>query len=149
MIRNLETDVTDEASKTRRAPGTKTREYLRTMPTTWWLRRKTYFLFMVRELTCVAVGGYAVLLLILAASAHDHHSCHSVFMWMKESRVSAALHAVAFPIVVYHSVTWFNLTPKAMVVWRGEEKLNPRLIAGSNYVVWLVVSILVAWIVLG
>lgn len=141
--------MTDEATKNRRAPGTKTREYVRTLPTTWWLKRKTYFLFMVRELTCVAVGGSAVLLLILAASAHDPHSFHSVFTWMKESRVSTALHAVAFPIVMYHTVTWFHLTPKAMVVWRGEEKLNPRLIVGSNYAVWIVVSILVAWILLG
>ena len=119
------------------------------MPATWWLRRKTHFLFMVRELTCLAVGGYAVLLLVLAASAQDRDAFQSVFLWLRESRVSIALHAIALPMVVYHSVTWFNLTPKVLVVWRGEERLSPLLIAGSNYVAWLVVSILIAWIVLG
>ena len=141
--------MTHETAKTKGAPATKTREYLRPMPATWWLRRRTHFLFMVRELTCVAVGGYAVLLLVLAASAQERDSFHSLFVWLKESRLSIALHAVALPMVVYHSVTWFNLTPKVMVVWRGEERFNPLLIAGSNYVAWLVVSILIAWIVLG
>ncbi len=130
-------------------PGKQTKEYLRPMPATWWLRRRTYFLFMVRELTCVAVGGYAVLLLILAASAHDRDSFHALFVWLQKSRLALILHTVALPMVVYHSVTWFNLTPKAMVVWRGEERVSPLLIAGSNYVAWLVVSLLIAWIVLG
>ncbi len=119
------------------------------MPAAWWLKRKTHFLFMVREMTSVAVGGYAVLLLVLAASARDGDSFQLVFLWLKDSPVSIALHLVALPMVVYHSITWFNLTPKAVVVWRGEERLSPLLIAGSNYVVWLVASILIAWIVLG
>ena len=141
--------MTEEAARTKGVPGTKTREYLRPMPATWWLRRKTYFLFMVRELTCLAVGGYAVLLLVLAASAHDRDSFHSVFTWMSESRLSTLLHAIALPMVLYHSVTWFNLTPKVVVVWRGEERLNPLLIVGSNYLAWVIVSILIVWIVLG
>jgi len=127
----------------------KTKEYLPSMPATWWLRRKTYFLFMVRELTCVAVGGYALFLLFLVASAHSQTSFHTFFLWLKESRLSVALHAVALPMVVYHSVTWFNLTPKVMVVWRGEEKVNPRLIVGAHFFIWILVSILVVWTVLG
>ena len=49
-------------------------------------------------------------------------------------------------MALYHSVTWFNLTPKAMVFWRGEERVSPTLIAASNYAAWIVVSILVAGI---
>ena len=46
---------------------TKSREYIRPMPSNWWLKRKSYFMFMVRELTCLFVGGYALFLLILAS----------------------------------------------------------------------------------
>ena len=127
----------------------KTKEYVHPMPATWWLKRKTYFLFMVRELTCVAVGGYAMLLLVLVGCAHDKDSFQSFLTWMKESRVSMALHLIALPMVLYHSVTWLNLTPKAIVVWRGEEQLSPFLIVGLNYVAWAIVSILIAWISLG
>ena len=91
----------------------KTKEYVHPMPATWWLKRKTYFLFMVRELTCVAVGGYAMLLLVLVGCAHDKDSFQAFLTWMKESRMSMALHLIALPMVLYHSVTWLNLTPKA------------------------------------
>ncbi len=127
----------------------KTKEYVHPMPATWWLKRKTYFLFMVRELTCVAVGGYAMLLLVLVGCAHDKDSFQAFLTWMKESRVSMALHLIALPMVLYHSVTWLNLTPKAIVVWRGEEQLSPFLIVGLNYVAWAIASILIAWISLG
>ena len=127
----------------------KTKEYVHPMPATWWLKRKTYFLFMVRELTCVAVGGYAMLLLVLVGCAHDKDSFQAFLTWMKESRMSMALHLIALPMVLYHSVTWLNLTPKAIVVWRGEEQLSPFLIVGLNYVAWAIVSILIAWISLG
>ena len=69
---------------------------------------------------------------------------HAFFQWL-QSPLSIALHLAALPLVVYHSITWFNLTPKVMVLWRGEERVSPILIAGSNYAAWIVVSYLVAW----
>ena len=51
-------------------------------------------------------------------------------------------------MVLYHTVTWLNLTPKVLVIWRGESRVSPLLIAGAHYVAWLIVSIVVAWIVL-
>lgn len=132
---------------TRNAAATASKEYIRPMPATWWLRRKTYFLFMVRELTCVFVGGYAVFLLVLVARAEDQKTLSALVDGLS-STWSIVLHLVGLAMAVYHSVTWFNLTPKVMVVWRGEERVSPTLIAGSNYVAWLVVSSLVAWIAL-
>ena len=57
--------------------------------------------------------------------------------------VVVALQIIAFCFAVYHSITWFNLTPKAMVFWNGEEKVSPALIAGANYFAWLVISAVV------
>ena len=62
--------------------------------------------------------------------------------------LSILLHLLALGMAIYHSVTWFNLTPKAMVVWMGEEKLSPIIIAGSNYLVWIIVSFAILWIAL-
>ena len=118
----------------------KSREYIRPMPADWWLKKKTFVLFMVRELTCIFVGGYALFLLILVANAKDAEAFSSLLT----HPLSIALQLIALPMVLYHSITWFNLTPKVMVVWRGEERVDPLLIAGSNYVAWLIVSIVVA-----
>ena len=109
------------------------------MPVTWWLNRKTYFLFMVRELTCLFVGGYALFLLVLLGQANDAVA----FAAMLNSPLSVVLHLVALLMVLYHSVTWINLTPKVMVVWRGEDRVSPRWIAAANYVAWVALSLLI------
>ncbi|PYO57020.1 MAG: fumarate reductase subunit C, partial [Candidatus Rokuibacteriota bacterium] len=41
--------------------------------------------------------------------------------------------------------TWFNLTPKAMVVRLGGKRVPDWVILGSNYAAWLVLSALVAF----
>ncbi len=117
----------------------KSKEYVRPMPVIWWLSRKTYFLFMIRELTCLFVGGYALFLLILLGQANDAVA----FAAMLNSPLSVVLHLVALLMVLYHSITWINLTPKVMVVWRGEDRVSPALIAIANYAAWVVLSLLV------
>ena len=97
----------------------------------------TYLLFIIRELTCVFVGGYALFLLVLASRAGDPDA----FAELLNSLPLIVLQIIALPMLLYHSITWINLTPKVMVVWRGEERVSPLLIAGANYVVWAILSI--------
>ena len=113
------------------------------MPLTWWLNRKPYVLFMVREATCVFVGGYALFLLVLAM----RHDDLQAFSDLLNSPFLIVLQIIALPMVLYHTITWLNLTPKVMVVFRGDERVSETLIAGANYVVWAVVSIVILWIV--
>ena len=105
-------------------------------------------MFMIRELTCVFVAGYAVFLMVLLYQAgrgpeafRDFY--HSVLL----HPLSIVLHLIVLAFVVFHSVTWLNLTPKVMIVWRGEEKVPPAAIAGGHYVLWLVLSVIVLGVV--
>ncbi len=118
---------------------TKTKEYIRPMPANWWMKKKTYVLFIVRELTCVFVGGYALFLLVLVARRDEPQA----FVAWLNSPFLIVLQIIALPMVLYHSITWINLTPKVMVVWRGEERVSPLLIAGANYVAWAIISIVI------
>jgi len=122
--------------------GKMSKEYIRSMPANWWLKKKTYFLFMVRELTCVFVGGYALFLLMLAT----RHDDPQAFAALLNSPLLIALQIIALPMVLYHSITWLNLTPTVMVLWRGEERVSPLLIAIANYIIWAVISIVILWI---
>jgi len=121
---------------------TTSKDYTRSMSPIWWLKKKTYFLFMVRELSCVFVGGYALFLLVVATRLDDPQA----FAALLNSPLLIALQIIALPMILYHTVTWLNLTPKVMVVWRGEERVSPILIAGANYVAWFIVSIVILWI---
>ncbi len=59
-----------------------------------------------------------------------------------------ALDAISFLFVLFHTITWFNLAPRAMVARLGGKRIPEILIAGSNYVAWLVISASVAWFIL-
>ncbi|MGQ0848515.1 MAG: fumarate reductase subunit C [Actinomycetota bacterium] len=124
-----------------------TREYLRRLPRNWWVRKATYFSFMVRELTSLAVAAYATFLLVLVAKAARQDSFGRFFEALR-SPASIVLHLVVLALVLYHTITWIALTPKILVVRRGDEQVSPRLIAASNYLAWAAISGVVAWLVL-
>jgi len=50
--------------------------------------------------------------------------------------------------VIFHTITWLNLTPKAVVLHVGEKRVPAAVITLSNYIAWGVVSIVIAWIIL-
>ena len=127
-------NVSRHATAPRTRPSARPREYRRPWPADWWLRRPRYFLFMLREFTALFVGAYALFLLILAALGRD------AFAAVVQSPLNIVLHGIALPMVLYHTVTWLNLTPKVMVLWRGEERVSPVLIAAAHYAAWLVLS---------
>ena len=64
------------------------------------------------------------------------------------SPLAILFHVVGLAFALLHTITWFNLTPKAMAVWKGEERLPPAMMIVPNYIAWIVVSGVVTWVVL-
>jgi fumarate reductase subunit C len=126
----------------------KGKEYIRPIPTTWWLKKKSYTLFMLREVTALFVAGYSIFLIVLVYRAGQGPDVFSQFVEGLKSPVSIVLHLLVLAMAIYHSITWSSATPKIMVLWRGDERIAPGVIAGWSYAVWLVVSVLVAGIAL-
>jgi fumarate reductase subunit C len=56
-------------------------------------------------------------------------------------------HFVTMILALVHAITWFNATPKAMVFWRGEERVPGAALILPNYVLWAGVSAFVFWAV--
>jgi fumarate reductase subunit C len=125
----------------------KPRRYVRPMPALWWLKRPAYFKFMVREVTSAFIAGYALCLLVLMCGAGDANGFHTMFVSL-QSPTSVALHLVVLAFALFHTITFFNLTPRAIVVHRGEEKLPEIAIKGAHYAGWVVVSAVLFFIVL-
>jgi fumarate reductase subunit C len=126
--------------------ATKTKELIRPMKATWWLERPNYTRFMVRELTSVFVAGYAFMLMrmLYLRVAGDQ----AAFTRFVECKTGWTFQVIALAFVLFHAVTWFNLTPKVVIIWRGEERVPAPLIAGAHYVMWLVASLVVLWLAL-
>ena len=124
-------------------------QYQRPFPISWWLKKKSYFLFIVRELTSLFVAGYCIFLLVLVYNLAQSPDSYAELINSLKSPMSIILHVVTLIFVLYHTITWFNLTPKIMVLYKDQERIPEGLIAGSVYVGWIVVSLFIAWFVLG
>src|SRR5579883_2072550 len=99
------------------------KEYKPRMPANWWTKNIHLLLFMVRELSAVFAALYVMYLLALIGLGQPSNGdVNSSFDRALRSKASVILQIIALVFVIYHSITWFNLTPKIMVVWRGEEK---------------------------
>ena len=84
------------------------------MSTYWWLRRASYFAFILRELSSIFVGWFAVYLLLLVRAVSQEHPA-TRRSWIGRPAGGAGVE-LREPVVQYHAITWFNLAPKAMVV---------------------------------
>jgi fumarate reductase subunit C len=127
------------------APRPNVKQYHRPVKPTWWLARPAYIKFMVRELSSAFIAGYAVFLLVMMARARDEMAFNALLESLK-SPVSIVLHLIVLAFALYHSITFFNLTPRVLVFHRGEEKVPDSTISGAHYALWLVVSIVLLFI---
>jgi fumarate reductase subunit C len=115
----------------------------------WWLSRRSYTLFVLRELSSVFVAWTVVYLLLLVRAVVGGAGPYQRFLDWSASPWLVALNAVALAFVLYHAVTFVNLTPQAMVVKLRHRRVPPRLLAGSIYLTWLLVSAFLLWLVVG
>ena len=122
------------------------RWYRRRMSVWWWLKDRAYMKFVVREMTSVFVAYFAVIFLWQLRAVAEGPDAYAQVMARLKTPLFRTMNIVAFVFVLYHTITWFNLTPTAMVVRVRGKRVPDTIVAGSNYVAWLVVSVLVAWI---
>ena len=121
--------------------------YVRPMPVAWWLERGPYVFFMLRELTSVFVAAYLILFMVMIHRLHQGPAAYQSFLEALKSPLAIVFHVVALAFALFHTITWFNLTPKALVVRVGEKALRPAAIIAPNYVAWIVISLIIGWIV--
>jgi fumarate reductase subunit C len=125
------------------------RLYRARVPTFWWLRRRSYLIFVLRELSSVFVAWFVVFLLLLVHAVAQGDAQYRRFLDLSANPWMLALNVVALLFVLFHTITWFNLAPQAMVVRLGGRRVPPASIAAANYLAWALLSALVAWLVLG
>jgi len=122
--------------------------YRERVSTYWWTRQWSHFLFILRELTSIFVCYFVLLMLQLLRALNDGPVSYTAFQEWLKTPFAITLNAISFVFVLYHTVTWFNLTPRAMPVRVGGKRLADWMVAAPNYVVWLVISAILAWFIL-
>ena len=123
--------------------------YRKPVSNTWWLERKQYFFFVIREFTSLFVAGYCLFLLVFIEKVGDSKEAYTTLILSLKSPISMVLHLISFTFILYHAITWFNLTPKIMKLQIGEEIISEKLIVGLVYISWVILSLIIFWLILG
>jgi len=124
------------------------RWYRARVSTWWWLGRPSYFAFILRELSSVFVAWSVVFLLLLVRAVGRGPGSYAGFLDWAANPWVVLLNVVTFGFVVYHAVTWFRLTPAAVVVRLRGRRLPGAAVVVPAYAAWVLVSAFVAWLLL-
>ena len=123
--------------------------YQTPLGSTWFLYRPGYRRFMAREATSIAMGAFLIYLLFWLRRLGQGDEAFAAMVMITKHPISVVLHSLVFGAVLYHSFTWFNLTPKIMPLYVAEEKV-PDVWAAimMGYLPWLGVTVVILWGVL-
>jgi fumarate reductase subunit C len=139
----------------------------------WWTKKRSYFLFAMRELSSVFVAWFAVFLMVMVFAIGRGEASYQRFLDFATSPIVIVVNIVALAFAVLHTVTWFILTSQAMVVRLGGRlvpavkmvnvagrtvpaatairvggKVPAGMVIASQYLGLIVVSAFIAWLVL-
>lgn len=116
------------------------RWYRRRVSVWWWLQNRSYTGFALRELTSVFVAFFALVYLWQLRALVRGPEAYAHVLARLGTPLFLVVDAVAFLFVLFHAITWFNLTPKAMVVRLAGKRVPDWVVVGLNYAAWLVLS---------
>ena len=114
----------------------------------WWLKKRSYAAFMLREVTSVFVAFFAVVLLWQVRAVVAGPEEYARVMARLQTPFFVALDLLALLLILFHTVTWFNAAPAAMAVRVRGKRVPDWVLAGSNYAAWVLLSVIVAAILL-
>ena len=121
--------------------------YRKDYPIFWWLEKLAYGKFIVREMTSLAVGYAAVFFMFQLWVLSQGQETYQHFLRHLTSTPVMIFHGVVLAFLLFHSVTWFNLAPKALVVRLGRWRIPDALVLSGHYAAWLAATALVIWLV--
>ena len=115
--------------------------YVRAVGREWLTRHPRYLRYMLRELSCLFIGGWTLMLVWGLARLAQGPQGWEAFLQAVRSPPGIPLQRLALAFTRFHPLTWFPLTPKALPLQLGEEFVADRVISGAHFAVWAALSL--------
>lgn len=119
------------------------RTYPFRQPFDWWLRRRSYLLYMIREVTSLPIAIWWLLFLVemsrLRSGSGGYHPLEAWFVVVSVICLVAAL---------WHSYTFLSLAGVILRVPLGERHVPPKAIVGAMFGLFAVLSAVVVALVI-
>lgn len=119
----------------------KRKPYPNKMENDWWLKQIFFTKYMIREGSAIFITIYSLIL------------CWGIFRlsqgatefggWLEslQNPFLIIFHLIALIFALYHTVTWFNLAPKASDLWLNGKKIEDKLIVSILFGTFAVASV--------
>jgi fumarate reductase subunit C len=114
--------------------------YRRPVTSEWITRHPRYVRYMAREFSCLFIGAWTLLMVYGLAQLAAGPESWAAFLALLKSPASIVFHVIALVFTLYHSYTWFLLTPKALPY------APDAVISGSHFAGWAVLTALVLYL---
>ena len=115
-------------------------------PIFWWLGRFAYTRFIARELTSLAVAWVALLVVVEVAALGRGPAAWERLHALLRTPPAVVLHALVLGVLLFHSLTWLHLAPKAVVVRLGGRRLPDGAVLAGHYAAWAAASLGLLWV---
>ena len=119
----------------------KSKLYIPEMPATWWLKKPSYFLFMLRELSSLFIAAFLVVFLIQIYQLTHGVDAYATYIQKLRSPGWIIFHLAAFLFALYHSFTWFYSSAIVLPLRIGDREIPRKLVVALNIGGLIIVSL--------
>lgn len=117
------------------------RPYIReSSKTRWWLEQPRYIRYMMREVSALFIGIYALILVVGLFQLSRGKTAYEEFLAAAQGPVGLLFAVCAMFFAVYHTYTWFQVTPKAMPLTFGGKPVPGALIIAAHWIGFVLLS---------
>ena len=117
--------------------------YYPKMPATWWLKKPSYFLFMLREFSSVFIALFLLVYLNQIYQLTKGPEAYIAFAQKLSSPAWILFHVVTLLFALYHSFTWFQSTAVVLPLRLGDRVISRRIVLALHVGAWAAVSLIV------
>jgi len=106
----------------------------------WWLRQPRYIRYMLREMSALFLGIYVLVLIAGLYCLSLGKPVYEQFLTVAEGPVGLTFAVITMFFAVYHTYTWFKVTPKAMPLTLRGQRLPGAVIIAAHWLIFALLS---------
>lgn len=114
--------------------------------TGWWTKQPRFIRYMAREVTCIFIGFFCIMMLHALCALSSGAESWNAFVAHLQGGPHILILTLILAFSLYHTISWFSTVPQAMPIQVGEKFLPGGPIIAAHYAGLAIVTLVVLWL---